>query len=364
MPTICFLPWLHLGREDEVVVGGTRFVRYRRGSDPFGEGSPQQRVADTVFVPFRDHGVTQLAQATIAGRRGKDLLDDLTYEEKRLVGMDTEILCLAAIACNKYFNPMGSYANYSAFEVLFKQTTGDLGAIKLTLRRRDGPEVLMSGAERVALGRAPGSSSTRFMKFDRDLIRGVAAKRDRSSGWQRWEDAIRCFNLANTDSYLVTEEVELVLMVSACQQLLDVGKRKGQEVAEAFAHAPQPGLAPGRVEPRQEAGSGQEEGTESAHEMDEGLLQGPQRPCPRAIAVRKGCPLAPSLRVPAARGIRVPTRRQAAPGGRGLVHAQCGRPRPCQRFRAPRRRRLAHPGRYRIRGLPMPVEPDHVCCVQ
>jgi hypothetical protein len=200
MPAICFLPWLHLAREDEVVVDGTRFVRYRRRKAPFGEATTQQQVADKVLEPFRDHGVTPVAQATIAGREGKDFLDDLTQEEKRLVGMDTEILCLSAIACNDYFSQVGSYANYSAFELLFKDTAGDLGAVKLTARRRDGHENLMSGAERVALGRAPGSSSTRI-KFDQDFIKGLTAKRGPSRGWERWYDGVRCFNLADADLF-------------------------------------------------------------------------------------------------------------------------------------------------------------------
>jgi hypothetical protein len=186
MPTICFLPWLRLGREDEGGVDGTRFVRYRRGKAPFGEGTPQQQVADQVLEPFRDHGVTPIAEATIAGREGKGLLDDLTQDGKRLVGMDAEILCLSAIACNEYFNQVGSYANYSAFELLFKQADGDLGAIKLPLRRRDGGEDLISGAERVALGRAPGASSTRI-NFDHDFIKGLTGHRPNPSAAQQRE---------------------------------------------------------------------------------------------------------------------------------------------------------------------------------
>lgn len=68
----------------------------------------------------------------------------------------------------------------------------------------------------------------------------MARKRATATDWARWEDAIELFNLANTDSYLITAELEAVLMVSSFQRVLGVRSSKHIAVAQAFAAALRP----------------------------------------------------------------------------------------------------------------------------
>lgn len=57
--------------------------------------------------------------------------------------------------------------------------------------------------------------------------------------WDRWRSSISCFNQANTDSDNIRLQVELVLMVGAFQELLNVGDHV-KEVARRFSEVVAP----------------------------------------------------------------------------------------------------------------------------
>lgn len=170
MPVLCYLPWLELG--EELAVGNTRFVPYVREKQPFDPKTQRQAVADHFLSPYHTDRDTPIARAAIVAPTGELMPDELTPSVREEVVSDVSILCLAAIARNDYFNQLGKYSNASAFVVLFqniRSLDGDLGAVGITTRRRDGHLNAIWPVDMLLHSLPPGVTSVQEAAFDGPL---------------------------------------------------------------------------------------------------------------------------------------------------------------------------------------------------
>jgi len=73
------------------------------------------------------------------------------------------------------------------------------------------------------------------VKLDKQLLQSLVEHRRNlgAEDWGRWQNAITCFNAANTDDPLTLPQVEWTLLASAFERILDA-RSKNKDVADRF----------------------------------------------------------------------------------------------------------------------------------
>ena len=75
-----------------------------------------------------------------------------------------------------------------------------------------------------------------YVTLDEYLLGVLVRQRDKDDNWGRWQNAISCFNQANTDNTLFSHQVEWVLLCSAFEHLLGA-RSEAKDVASKFVDA-------------------------------------------------------------------------------------------------------------------------------
>lgn len=136
---------------------------------------------------------------------------------------------MAGLARRRFF-AFGEYQNADAFAAVIQMfpEAGSQGAA-ITARRRHGPST--RGVPRDAYEvQCPSHVDVNQGNLDSALAQAIVNAMDQ--GAPGLEESILSFNLANTDSQTIREQVELVLSVGAFERLLDCTKGKEDDLAE------------------------------------------------------------------------------------------------------------------------------------
>ncbi len=234
---LVFLPWLHLAEPTTVV--GVEFIPFpTRGNIP--EKLPE--LADPLsrflasYVDIEGKPLGRCTVATIPARvPGWSLQEDDTSRISDAVAL----LFLCAISQDSYFSPLGSYANSTQLQILAQQFEGSLGPespIIIHSRRRDGPARDLRLDRNIRFMRPQEANSYR-VEVDHQLAEALTeASHSKSDALERTRTALPFFTLANTDSYTVSPQAEIVFTASAFGYLLkcDGNRRLAKEIGLLF----------------------------------------------------------------------------------------------------------------------------------
>jgi hypothetical protein len=220
---IAFFPWLFL--KEAVTLGPLTFQNFR---DQRGVTSPSLAELggslDKILQGYVDMRGRPVGICVLVTHASRTPAWDLADEDHELVARYANILFLCGMAKNDYNTNMGCYTNASTFQFVRQRFAAPVEFIAFSTRRRDGST--MDGGYRhgdVKFPIPPQSKSVRDTCIDTTLAHALAAAIDANShAAQRVLAALVFFSLANTDSDVMQQEAEVILMGSAYEQLLDV----------------------------------------------------------------------------------------------------------------------------------------------
>lgn len=213
---IAFFPWWDVARDH--TIGPIRLLAYRRKKSPGDLPEAAQADLDGVLGAYANRPKHRIASATILEvddwRSGQDPEPVLT----RLFAA-CEALAFAALSERKLFGGHFHYCCFDTFSLVVQRyASQNPGRFAYTTRRRDGGATNLWASDQFAFQRplhvydyAGAPLDTQLATLLMDDIPG------------HWLDAVAEFNRANTDSRDVMPHVEVVMMKSAFEWLLQIG---------------------------------------------------------------------------------------------------------------------------------------------
>lgn len=137
MPMLAFLPWCII--EEDIDLAEIKLLRYQQKQLPFKTDQTKQAICDKVLSTYRIDEESPIISSTILQLYGKDVLEDLTEDDRADVFSLNKIITFSALSVREYFRYSNSYWNSSNLS-LFIQRFQELPEpyIAVTTRRRDG----------------------------------------------------------------------------------------------------------------------------------------------------------------------------------------------------------------------------------
>jgi len=227
---LAFFPWLTI--EEELTVGGFTLVPYIKGESPGGSGKDTHEVIDGILSPYLQQKDQPVDSATLLLMDNKALLADLEEDERSDAFLFSELLSLTGLSGRKYFS-WGGYCNRDNFRLIIQS---GLGGAFISARRRDGAARQLWPESDYRVLKPEHVSLNSPIKMDRSFL-GALVNATNKPRWENIYEGIINYNLANTDSFLITQEMEVVLLVSAYERLLDCNRGNEDELVEKFCQS-------------------------------------------------------------------------------------------------------------------------------
>lgn len=139
----------------------------------------------------------------------------------RLISNAAHMLAFAGLAKNKFCVQLGNYTNSSYFETVFQEFSKDSEFIRIMTRRRDGYFHLMGQKHGEVKFSMPLECANRDSPvFDDALLISLGYVLEQKEPLaRRLMQSIWLYNLACSDSHRISIDREIVLMISAFEQL-------------------------------------------------------------------------------------------------------------------------------------------------
>ncbi|MDH5668803.1 MAG: hypothetical protein OEY86_12395 [Nitrospira sp.] len=239
MATLHFLPWCRI--EKTYSVGEITIIPIRQG-DPVSDLPLETlQTIHKILSGYKDLEGRSVRHFAIIQYEEFDALADLTGDQFQTMNDCLQLSCLAGLAKRAYFNPMGPYCNTDCFISYGQRYTGSQFTA-LSSRRRDGQTSAMYPLSKIAMSMPVHISNAGSVVLDDALLLALTDFRKSADPdeWGRWQNAIACFNQANTDNETVRPQAEWVLMCSAFEHILQA-RSEAKDVARRLADVILPG---------------------------------------------------------------------------------------------------------------------------
>jgi hypothetical protein len=238
MSMLAFMPWCRLDRAYDL--GRVQIEPLERDSPIEGLSEEDQRRVEAILTSYKTVEGVPIDRAALVRYHGKSPIADLTDSE---VEEAFELVALAnfcGIANREYLSALGPYCNSDCFS-LYAQKFDKADFTTLTARRRDGRAQSLWRVDKIIITAPVHCHTIRQVRLDDALLQSLVAHRSqlRPCDWARWQNAITCFNHANTDSVVVQHQVEWVLLCSAFEHLTRA-RSNAKDVARKFSDAVKP----------------------------------------------------------------------------------------------------------------------------
>lgn len=233
MSMLLFMPWCPINNEYEV--GDINILSYNRDGIIKGLDKIRQRHVKAIMATYKDIEGNPVHKAAIVCKINKSLLDDLSDDDIEIAQELTAIACFSGLASRSYFNSLGHYCNSDCFSMYIQKfDRADFTA--LTSRRREGRTLSGWPIDDITITIPVHCHTIQDVSLDIKLLNALIEYRANlpSSKWGRWQNAISCFNQANTDSDNIRYQMEWVLLCSAFEHIIE-SKPIAKGTAERFA---------------------------------------------------------------------------------------------------------------------------------
>jgi len=233
MSLLQFMPWcpisqIHHAAEISII----SFDRDKKSDYVDELTTCQIRAILSSYKNLEAHPVEQVA---LVKYEDKPVLADLNEDEIEIARECVDLVCFSGLANREYFNQLGAYCNTDCFTLYGQRFGDDPSFMGLTSRRREGRNIDGRALAETTFTIPVHASSIREVNLDEKLLSSLINYRSSSlnNEWSRWQNAISCFNQANTDNDTVRYQVEWLLLCSAFEHLL-AAKSEVKDVARKF----------------------------------------------------------------------------------------------------------------------------------
>lgn len=239
MPTLQFMPWCPIDRTYSA--GEITLIRFRQDEAIAELDEPTVKVAWTISSSYRDIEGRPVRNAALVRYEARPLLADLTDQELEITRDCLAIACFCGLANREYFNPLGPYCNADCFNLYGQKFKNNLEFIAVATRRREGRTYDARPLAGIVFSVPAHVAPIPKVSLDAELLKSlVAFRQEQLDGkWPRWQNAIACYNGANTDNDVVRYQVEWGLMAAAFEHLLEA-KSDYEDVAQKFTEVVAP----------------------------------------------------------------------------------------------------------------------------
>lgn len=213
---LAFFPWWAITADRSI--GPIRLRAFRRGQAPGDLRHATQADLDAVLTPYATRPHRQLRAATLLEVDDWEQGQDPEQAIPRLFTAQ-EALAFAGLASRRLFAGHFGYCCYDYFDLVVQRYDGNKAHFAYYTRRRDG--------------RTHHAWSTRDFEFQPplqvtgpiqpDLDEALIELLMHPDCSPKWTEAIYEFNHANRDSTDLLEHVEMIMVKSAFERLLDIG---------------------------------------------------------------------------------------------------------------------------------------------
>lgn len=235
---IAFFPWTYVA--EPTTVGRLRLLPYTFEVSPGDLPNVTQADIDGMLGAYAERPNTPVHAAALMEIDDWYSGQDASAEVRDKLRVAQQYLAFSALAQRELFSRRDNYTNYHTYSMVIQGfRPGDPGTFAFYTRRRDGGTHQVWSNDMFAFHRPEHVVVTRHMEFDQDLLQALLELPD-SHG--HYLEAIREFNAANTDSYYVPDDAELVMCKSAFEWLFNINsdsKRFIEAVRRTLADIPQ-----------------------------------------------------------------------------------------------------------------------------
>jgi len=215
---LAILPWLKL--QEPIKVGGVFFTPFSVSKgDPASLFYEFKEDITRILSSYRDIRGETIGECALSYTDEKDPCDSSI--DIHLTSNAAHLLAFAGLAKNKFCVQLGNYTNSSCFETVFQEFSKGAKFIRIMTRRRDGCHYLTGQKHGEVKFSMPLECANRNTPvFDDALLISLGyVLEEREPLARRLMQSIWLYNLACSDSHRISLEREIVLMVSAFEQL-------------------------------------------------------------------------------------------------------------------------------------------------
>jgi len=226
--TVVFFPWLIIPKP--IKIGNIIFVPFNLNGNIHNKLNDIKDIMAKILSSYRNFENEKVTSCVVACN--EDINPPWNWANKYFeeIRAAAYFLTLAAFAKNNYFSSFRNYANSSIFTLYNQNFQEKHENITIIKRRRDMP--IWDGGYKhgTPLFPIPLPCTNCDVKVDIPFAEALGkAYLDNFPLIGRLIPALQFFNLANTDSELMQEEAEIILMASAFEQLL--GTKRARELS-------------------------------------------------------------------------------------------------------------------------------------
>jgi len=235
MSTLVFFPWLIIDKE--VSIGDFCLIPYERGKSPTSSKGSLQHTIDDILEPYVERNKVPIPKATLLKIKDKDLISDLAEEEVNGVFIFSEQLAIAGLSKRSFFISLPlEYCNRDIFRVVIQRFKDPNSGVTRVHRRRDGNLTVFTTKEALIINKPEYLAHPYKLEWDTNLLEALieAQRKYIPDQWGSFFESVSNYNLANTDSDYITEQLEAVLLIGAFERLFQITGREN-ELAKAFS---------------------------------------------------------------------------------------------------------------------------------
>jgi len=233
MPAVHFMPWCPLDRD--YTIGEISLIPFDRTAKNERYDHTELSHVLSILSSYCDLAGQPNRKMSLVKYQERSVFSDLTSEEFEIARELVELGCFSGISKRTYFS-FGDYCNASNFTFYGQKFALGSNHTAIVSRRRDGQNSSMRSIGKTIFSIPVQASPIQQVKLDEQLLTSLVAFRGASDNkeWSRWQNAIACFNSANTDADNVAYQVEWTLLCSAFERLLGADS-KAVDVATKFS---------------------------------------------------------------------------------------------------------------------------------
>lgn len=229
---LVFMPWCPIDKAYKL--GDVTITPFERHQpiDDLHDDAAHCRI-NTIMATYKDIEGKPVYKAAIVRYGSKSPIDELTDDEIETAQDLAVLACFCGLAKREYFKSL-PYCNSDCFS-LHTQKFDKADFTALMVRRRDGRTRSGWPIDDIWITVPMHCHTIEQVSLDKELLEGLVNHRCQTNNgeWGRWQNAISCFNQANTDSDNIRYQTEWVLLCSAFERLLS--EWKADAVACRFA---------------------------------------------------------------------------------------------------------------------------------
>jgi hypothetical protein len=234
---IAVFPWVHCS--DPIEVGSVRILPYVRGELPGDLPHAKQSDIDAILGAYADRPNNIVTQASLLEVDDWHTgMDDARHAFRLFQAR--EAIAFSALAKRRLFRGHFNYCNFPTYSLVVQRYESGKGdRFAFYSRRRDTGTNHIWATDRFAFHRPSQVEAWPKMDLDLSLLAAVLRLREVCP----LREAIGEFNAANTDSDDIPDYVEMVMVKSAFESLLEIDQ-KADSLVNALDSLLSPVLAP------------------------------------------------------------------------------------------------------------------------